>query len=71
MRKSSQDNQLCDIKKTYVYNNTEVVLTGRTASKKLLKTVDVLYEVKPIDGEQGSWKKWIRFTELYEIEDNK
>jgi len=67
---------------TYIYDNTEVVMTGRTAVKAVAKTkrrsgrspvsTDRLYEVKPADPENGTWKKWVRQRDLYEIqkEDN-
>ena len=53
--------------KTYVLNGTEVKLTGRVAEKQLRKGKDELYEVQPADFENGSWKKWVRLIELYEI----
>jgi len=60
--------------KTYVYTNTEVRLTGRTANKELKSTrkgkestVAVLHEITPADPENGSWKKWVRMAELFEI----
>ena len=64
--------------KTYVFNGTEVVLTGRTAHRKIearttrrvAPRVDVVHEVEPADRELGSWKKWVRIEELYEIKDS-
>lgn len=65
--------------RSYIYENTEVVLTGRTAEKELatmrtmdyggrvVPKIDVLHEVTPIDKEVGSWKKWVRMKDLYEI----
>ena len=58
------------MQKTYVYNGTEVKMTGRTAEKELRRGVDTLYEVKPADMECGTWKKWVRIGELYEIKNN-
>lgn len=56
--------------KTFVYENIEVVFTGRTATKQLRKDkVDTIYEIKPKDIENGSWKKWVRENDLYEIID--
>lgn len=61
--------------KTFIYNDTEVKFTGRTAEKELAatgrrnsktKTV-TLHEITPTDSENGSWKKWVRITDLYEI----
>ena len=64
----------------YVYNESEVVLTGRTAERKLARPparsgssrkvpdrVYTLHEVTPSDPENGSWKKWVRLEELFEI----
>lgn len=64
---------------TYVYNGTEVVLTGRTAKRTIaMKSprgkvtheprIDTIHEITPADNEFGSWKKWIRIEELYEIQ---
>jgi len=61
---------------TYVYENVEVVLTGRTAdrevgreTKRSKKRIDTLVEIKPKDKEDGSWKKFVRMTDLYKIAD--
>ncbi len=65
----------------YIYDNTEVVMTGRTAVRnpkaKARRTGtrspekrDTLYEVKPADPEEGSWTRWVRMSDLYEIIDN-
>lgn len=53
--------------KKYVYQNAEVILTGRIAEKKLRKSTDTLYEITPLDKETGSWKKWVRLNDLHEI----
>jgi hypothetical protein len=62
--------------KTYVFQNTEIKLTGRTADKELKATrrtkpgtanVATLYEITPVDPLNGSWKKWVRIEELFEI----
>ena len=62
--------------KTYVYGDLEVKLTGREAQKKLeakgrrlVEKVFTLYEITPSDIEEGSWKKWVKMTDLYEIGD--
>jgi hypothetical protein len=50
----------------YVYENTEVKKTGRTAERKLNSgKMDVLYEITPVQGFDGSWKKWIRDVDLF------
>jgi hypothetical protein len=62
----------------YVYEQTEVVLTGRKAQREIAprrkntRSKDIthpieLVEVTPKDEENGSWKKFIRMTELYKI----
>ena len=55
--------------KTYLLDDIEVVFTGRTA-KRTLKNgrIDERFEVKPSNAELGSWTKWVRITDLYEIE---
>ena len=67
--------------KTYVYDNIEVTLTGRTAEKKTETKVrggrrapstaavkiDTLHEITPAGPIAASWKKWVRMTDLYEI----
>ena len=62
--------------KTYVFQNTEVKLTGRTANKELKPTrrtkpgeqnVATLFEITPVDPMNGTWKKWVRMEELFEI----
>ena len=61
---------------SYVYENIEVVLTGRTAerevgrdTKRTKKRLDVQVEITPKDKADGSWKKFIRMTDLYKIAD--
>ena len=64
---------------TYLYDGTVVVKTGRMAKKEATTSArrtrvaqsDELYEITPLDKEEGSWKKWVRLNELYIIvEDN-
>ena len=61
--------------KTYVFNETEVKMTGRTAKKEIAARgrrteakVFILYEVTPADNENGSWTNWVKMTDLFEIE---
>lgn len=63
-----------DFTKNYVHNDTEVKLTGRAAEKlipavgrKKEPRITYLYEITPTDPEVGSWKKWVRMVDLYEI----
>lgn len=65
----------------YVWNGSEVKLTGRIAKKEGKRTVsgrsgrggfrsiDMLHEIEPADKQDGSWTKWVRKEELYEIVD--
>ena len=61
--------------KTYVYNNTEVRLTGRVAKKPLPTTRKYgrseaeteLFEIEPFDPTERNWKKWVSMSDLYEI----
>ena len=62
-------------KQTYVHDGVEVELTGRDAQKKTSRRttrgridgVDILVEITPVDKETGTWKKWVKKEELYEI----
>lgn len=61
---------------TYVYENVEVVLTSRTAERSVGRTtkrttprIDLLVEIRPKDKADGSWKKFVRMTDLYKIVD--
>lgn len=53
----------------YVYDNVEVVKTGRTAKKALRSgKVDELVEITPVESMDGTWKKWVRDVELFEVQ---
>jgi hypothetical protein len=61
---------------SYVHENTEVVLTGRRAEREVggrgrrtEPRIDELVEITPADKEDGSWKKFVRMTDLYKITD--
>lgn len=62
----------------YVYNGQVVKMTGRkarkdeaatTTTRRRTTTADELFEITPINSEDGSWKKWVRMNELYTIVD--
>lgn len=54
---------------TYVYDSVEVIKTNRTASKQLKSgSKDQLIEITPAHSTTGSWKKWVRVIDLYEID---
>lgn len=67
-------------KQRYVYKNTEVILTGRYASRINHRTFnrrsdntqshEYLHEVTPADPSNGSWTSWVNMNELYEIVEN-
>ena len=53
---------------SYVHENVEVVLTGRTASRKLTSgKIDALVEITPKDSAIGYWKKWVSHNTLYQV----
>ena len=59
---------MVDFNKNYVFEGTEVKLTGRTAKKEGIQKELLLYEVTPIDETDGGWKRWVRLTDLYSIQ---
>lgn len=53
---------------TYVFENVEVRKTGRTASKPALGKGDLtLVEITPVSDFDGSWKRWVIPTSLFNI----
>lgn len=52
---------------TYVYNGVEVKMTGRRAKKETRRNEIMLVEITPYNVEDGTWKRWVNPTELYEI----
>ena len=59
---------MTDLVQTYVYENVEVKKTGRMAQKTLKSgSIDQLVEITPVDTIVGSWKKWVRDAELFEV----
>lgn len=57
-----------DTNKSYVYENTEVRVTGRQSTRQLPSgKLDILVEVTPLDNINGSWKKWIMPNQLYTV----
>lgn len=60
------------LKQNYVFEGTEVKLTGRTAKKPSTLTPGgtiILYEVSPADDETIQWKKWVKEADLFIIEE--
>lgn len=60
---------------TFVHEGVEVELTGRNAQRQTTRRttrgsvprIEILVEIAPVDKETGSWKKWVKKEELYEI----
>jgi hypothetical protein len=53
---------------SYVYDGTEIKRTGKQAQKTLSSgKIDTLVEITPIHTFNGSWKKWVRESELYQV----
>ena len=59
------------LNKSFVFENIEVVPTGRIAKKTIeLSTrslIEILVEIKPMDPTAPQWKKWVKRTDLYEV----
>jgi len=60
--------------KTFIHEGIEVRRTGRSAKKtgptttrRTAPTEIIIYEITPADAESGSWKKWVKLTDLFEI----
>lgn len=53
---------------TYVYDGTEIIKTGKIARKSLSSgKIDTLVEITPKQKINGSWFKWVRESDLYEV----
>lgn len=53
---------------SYVFENTEVIKTGRRSQRKLSSgKMDELVEVTPADPINGMWKKWVQPNQLYTV----
>lgn len=56
---------------SFVYENTEVVMTGRKATKELRSgKEEILYEITPISKITGSWCKWVTVNNLYVVNED-
>jgi len=56
---------------TYLLDDVEVKFTGRSAVRQLRNNrTDERFEVTPNKSLEGTWKKWVRRTDLYIIENN-
>lgn len=54
---------------TFVYNTVVVRWTGRSAVRQLKNKTETLYEIEPIDKEEGSWQKWAKEIELFVVKE--
>jgi len=53
----------------YIFDDIEVKMTGRTATKELRRgKTSTLYEITPIDPDSGGWRKWVHKDILYVID---
>lgn len=67
------------MQETYLWKETEVVLTGRTAERQYeqrgrrgnIPRIEFRYEIKPASSEDGTWTAWVRKEELFNINDTK
>lgn len=58
-----------EVIETYVYDNTEVRMTGRKSQRPLRSgKMDVLWEITPITSMDGTWKKWVSKNDLFMIQ---
>jgi hypothetical protein len=56
------------IRQSYVHDGTEVVKTFKKAERKLKSgKIDQVVEITPKEPQQGTWKKWVREDELFEV----
>lgn len=54
---------------TYVLNDIEVKKTGRIATREALGRKQELIEVTPANENDGTWKKWVPLSTLFEIKE--
>lgn len=52
---------------SYVMQDIEVKLTGRVAERKVGNRNQELVEVTPNSEDDGTWKKWVALSSLFEI----
>lgn len=55
--------------KYFVLNDAEVKLTGRVARRTAAGKTQELVEVTPAFEDNGTWKKWIPRSALFEIQE--
>lgn len=55
---------------TYIFEETEVKLTGRKAARPTASGKQVeLVEITPVNEYDGTWKKWTSMNVLYKVQD--
>jgi hypothetical protein len=60
------------LKKSYVYKDKEVYLTGRVATRQVKRTTgkieqENVVEIRPIDAPDSIPAIWVKISELFEI----
>lgn len=61
-----------NVDKTYVYDGSEVVLTGRKARKQLRQgRYKYIFEIRPlsVDADNNQFNSWVYLSDLFEIQD--
>jgi hypothetical protein len=52
----------------YIFEDEEVVLTGRVATKKLRNNKQsIMVEIKPKSTDAGDWNKWVLPDKLFKV----
>lgn len=54
------------MRKRYLFEGTEVQLTGRIAKKPSRSKEIVLFEIRSTNA-NDTWKRWVRLADMYEI----
>lgn len=57
------------MRKRFLFEGTEVQLTGRYAKKQNRSTTPLLFEIRPTTsaGNAPAWKRWVKLVDMYEI----
>lgn len=55
------------MKKRFLFEGSEVQMTGRYAKKSNRSKTFLLFEIRPSDMNATPFKKWVRISDLYEI----
>ncbi len=52
---------------TYVYQDSEVKLTGRVAQRAVGNKMQEVVEITPANIDDGSWKRWVPLSSLFKV----